>query len=328
MPGLNISRLGLGLQGGRVGGGGAAPALSISGTPVLTATEDDAYDGFTATASGGTAPYAYSLVGTWPAGITINSSTGAVSGTPTESGSFTGLSVRVTDDASATADLDAFTIEVEAAAASIEATATASIANNAAPTFSGLSFGAEHADRVMHAFISYQDGAAGSAFTGCTIGGVAATKIAQATSAAGTNCALYSAAVPTGASGDVVPSISNAGATLDCQVSLLRAVGFAATATDTAAGLAGGSSFTRNNDCPAGGVQIFGCYRDGTNGSGNVDWTNVDELTELHFDTNQKTQSAAARINASAQTNQAITATNPGGGVVSFYMAGGSFAAL
>lgn len=215
-----------------------------------------------------------------------------------------------------------------AAATGISATATASIVNNAAPSFAGLSFGAEHADRVMHAFITYQDGAGGSAFTGCTIGGVAATKIAEAVAAAGTNCALYSAAVPTGASGNVVPSISNASATLDCQVSLLRAVGFAATATDTAAGLTGGSSFTRNNDCPAGGVQIFGCYRDGINGSGNVDWTNVDELTELHFDTNQKTQSAAARINASAQTNQAITATNPGGGVVSFYMAGGSFAPL
>ncbi|TIX73395.1 MAG: hypothetical protein E5V25_05390 [Mesorhizobium sp.] len=212
-----------------------------------------------------------------------------------------------------------------AAATGISATATASIVNNAAPSFAGLSFGAEHADRVMHAFISYQDGAAGSAFTGCTIGGVAATKIAQATTAAGTNCALYSAAVPTGASGDVVPSISNAGATLDCQVSLLRAVGFAATATDTAAGLTGGSSFTRNNDCPAGGVQIAGCYRDG---SGNVDWTNVDELTDFRFDTNQRTNSTAARINASAQTNQAITATNPGGGVVSFYMVVGSFAAL
>lgn len=237
---------------------------------------------------------------------TVTATNAAGSGTPTES--------------AATAAVDV--------TKGVSSTATASIVNNAAPTFSGLSFGGARADRVIDAFITYQDGAGNSAFTGCTIGGVAATKIAEAVAAAGTNCALYSAAVPNGATGDIVPAISNASATLDCQVSVIRRVGFSATPTDTAAGLTGGSSFTRNNDCPAGGVQVFGCYRDGTNGSGNVDWTNVDELTELHFDTNQKTQSAAARINESAQTNQAITATNPGGGVVSFYMAGGSFASL
>lgn len=109
---------------GRVGygpakatGGGTSPALAIAGTPVTTAAEGVAYVGFTVSASGGSAPYAYSLVGTWPAGITVDSSTGDVSGTPTESGSFTGLSVRVTDAASNTADLDSFTLTIAAAAA-------------------------------------------------------------------------------------------------------------------------------------------------------------------------------------------------------------------
>lgn len=114
MAGLGLG-LGLGLQ--RRGGGAAPVALSISGTPVLSATEGEAYAGFTATAAGGTGPYVYSLVGTWPAGISINADTGAVSGTPTEDGSFGGLSVRVTDAALATDDLDAFTLEVEAALA-------------------------------------------------------------------------------------------------------------------------------------------------------------------------------------------------------------------
>jgi hypothetical protein len=86
--------------------------LSISGSPVTSATQGSAYGGFTATASGGTAPYTYSLVGTWPTGISVNSSTGAVSGTPTNSGTFTGLSVRVTDNVSATADLSTFTLTV------------------------------------------------------------------------------------------------------------------------------------------------------------------------------------------------------------------------
>lgn len=87
-------------------------ALSISGTPVTTASQNVAYAGFTATASGGTAPYTYSLVGSWPTGITVNSSNGIVSGTPTVNGSFTGLSVRVTDNLGAVASLANFSITV------------------------------------------------------------------------------------------------------------------------------------------------------------------------------------------------------------------------
>jgi len=87
--------------------------LTLSGTPVTTATEGEPYAGFTVSASYGAPPYTYSLVGDWPAGISINSSTGEVSGTPTEAGTFASLSVRVTDGASDMADLDPFTLEVE-----------------------------------------------------------------------------------------------------------------------------------------------------------------------------------------------------------------------
>ncbi len=97
----------------RMGGGIVGPA--ISGTPVLTATEDAAYTGFAVSAVGGTAPYTYALVGTWPAGITINSSTGAVTGTPTAAGTFANLSVKVTDDDSEEAQLPTFTLVVAAA---------------------------------------------------------------------------------------------------------------------------------------------------------------------------------------------------------------------
>lgn len=97
----------------RNGGGAIGPV--ISGTPVLTATQNAAYAGFTVSSTGGAAPRTYSLVGTWPTGISVNSSTGAVTGTPTNAGTFNGLSVRVTDAASKTDQLATFSLVVAAA---------------------------------------------------------------------------------------------------------------------------------------------------------------------------------------------------------------------
>lgn len=94
-------------------GGGIFGAV-ISGAPVLTATKDAAYSGFTVKATGGKTPYAYALVGTWPAGIAINSGTGAVTGTPTAAGTFAGLSVKVTDADSKVDQLPTFTLVVAA----------------------------------------------------------------------------------------------------------------------------------------------------------------------------------------------------------------------
>lgn len=89
-------------------------AVSISGTPVTTGTNNVAYTGFTATASGGVTSYTYALVGTWPTGISVNTSTGAVSGTPTQSGAFPDLSVSVTDAWGQTDQLDTFTLTISA----------------------------------------------------------------------------------------------------------------------------------------------------------------------------------------------------------------------
>lgn len=95
--------------------GGTLVSPVISGTPVLTGQDAVAYAGFTVSAVGGTEPYVFSLVGTWPAGLSINSETGAVTGTPTEDGTFSDLSVRVTDDDSETDDLPTFEIVIAAA---------------------------------------------------------------------------------------------------------------------------------------------------------------------------------------------------------------------
>lgn len=88
--------------------------LSLTGSPVTTGEVGLAYTGFTVTAIYGTAPYTYSLVGDWPAGITINSSTGEISGTPTEHRTFADLNVQVMDATMDTAQLSSsFTLTVE-----------------------------------------------------------------------------------------------------------------------------------------------------------------------------------------------------------------------
>lgn len=77
-------------------------ALSI-GKSFADGTENTAYSG-SATASGGAAPYTYSVQsGALPTGLSLNSSTGAVTGTPTTPGTYNFV-IRATDSAAATAD--------------------------------------------------------------------------------------------------------------------------------------------------------------------------------------------------------------------------------
>ncbi|MFG1906002.1 M4 family metallopeptidase [Kribbella sp. NPDC048928] len=61
--------------------------VTVSNPGNKTGTVNQALPSFTLTATGGTAPYTWSATGL-PAGVTIGSSTGTVSGTPTASGTF------------------------------------------------------------------------------------------------------------------------------------------------------------------------------------------------------------------------------------------------
>lgn len=81
----------------------AAPTLQITTTLLPTATQGVAYSA-TLAASGGTPPYDWSLItGPLPAGISLSSSSGDFTGTPTEAGSFP-IRVVVEDDDSDTAE--------------------------------------------------------------------------------------------------------------------------------------------------------------------------------------------------------------------------------
>lgn len=56
-------------------------ALAITGTPASTATIGVAYS-FTPGRTGGVSPYTFALTGTLPTGLSFNTSTGAITGTP------------------------------------------------------------------------------------------------------------------------------------------------------------------------------------------------------------------------------------------------------
>lgn len=87
--------------------------LTLTGTPVTTGTVGIAYGGFTIGVTGGKTPYIFSdIFGRLPDGISINSATGEISGTPTVAGIFADIILRVYDNNNAFNDFPTFTITI------------------------------------------------------------------------------------------------------------------------------------------------------------------------------------------------------------------------
>jgi hypothetical protein len=87
--------------------------VSVSGDPARVAILGQSYAAnFNAT--GGRGPYVFAMVGKLPAGLTLSTSTGAISGTPAIAGDTTDLRVRATDADGRTATSDAFSIATSA----------------------------------------------------------------------------------------------------------------------------------------------------------------------------------------------------------------------
>lgn len=92
--------------------------VSFSGTiPTQNATEGTPFSAdLSGYFSGTETPFTYSVQsGALPAGLTLNSSTGVISGTPTTPGTATGIVIRATDAGTDTADSNSFSIDVAAA---------------------------------------------------------------------------------------------------------------------------------------------------------------------------------------------------------------------
>lgn len=93
-------------------------AVTFSGTvPTLNGQRKAAFsESVAAYFSGTETPFAYSVQsGSLPAGLSLNSSTGVISGTPTATGTASGLVIRATDVDSNTADTNSFSIAIAAA---------------------------------------------------------------------------------------------------------------------------------------------------------------------------------------------------------------------
>lgn len=87
--------------------------LTLSGTPFTTGTVGVAYSSWTLGVTGGVSPYLFADLYTMlPPGITINSTTGIISGTPTTAGTYSGIILRVIDFNGSVANFATFTITV------------------------------------------------------------------------------------------------------------------------------------------------------------------------------------------------------------------------
>ncbi|MGU3404523.1 beta strand repeat-containing protein [Methylobacterium brachiatum] len=83
--------------------------VSVAGAAASVAILGQSYSAaFTAT--GGRGPYVFALIGTLPAGLTLSTSTGTISGTPTVADATSGLQVRATDADGRTGVSDPFSI--------------------------------------------------------------------------------------------------------------------------------------------------------------------------------------------------------------------------
>ena len=99
-------------------GGAVSTPVAFSGTVENQAgTEGEAFSFNLSTFfAGNETPFAYSVqAGTLPAGLSLNSSTGVISGTPTTAGVSSGLVIRATDAMLNTADSNTFSITIGAA---------------------------------------------------------------------------------------------------------------------------------------------------------------------------------------------------------------------
>jgi len=118
---FRVYQNGVGTNGDSAPVAAGSTAVNFTGTiPTLNGQRKETFAAQSPTIasyfSGSETPFVYTIQsGTLPSGLSINSSTGVVSGTPTVTGTATGIVVRATDANSDTANSNSFSIAIAAA---------------------------------------------------------------------------------------------------------------------------------------------------------------------------------------------------------------------
>lgn len=169
-------------------------------------------------------------------------------------------------------------------------------------TFSAKSFGTEHEERYLLIGVSGQRQAASNSITSVTAGGQACTQVAAANSGNGTDhiTAFFTAAMPTGTSGDVV--VNFVGAQYRAAIVVWSVVGGEGTIYDSNSVTTGDPSNTTISSPENGGVvsMLIG------NAPTDVAWTGVTEDFEANVDGAEV--SAGHQNYAAAQSGLSVSA--------------------
>lgn len=289
--------------------------LSISGTPVEATSTRFAYEGFTAVAAGGLPPYTFTVqTGSLPTGLTLDGSTGVVSGTATTPGSETGIVIRVTDDNGDTADLASFDIVVTDQWAIMAGRDQINNGGSGTITFTGMDLGPADADRVLAIMISSGNGNVHNVNTVTVAGNSATLKVRNTGSVH--EAAIYALALPSGTSGTVVITITGTVFNINLACSIIAMYGVSATTNDTDTDIHGSATTTYSDSVNtlADGISVGVIGIDAFNGS--VSWSGLVETAEFTQLTDQTHSVAFAMDTASTTRSVTVTTTNAAGVMV------------
>ncbi|MDG4902782.1 MULTISPECIES: Ig domain-containing protein [unclassified Mesorhizobium] len=280
-----------------------ATPLLAAGTPVPDAMVGLAYSA-QMSATGGTVPYTFSIAsGTLPSGLSINSSTGEISGTPSGTGVSSGIVLRVTDADGSTDDLPSFTITVRNTLVRLVDQKN----NMGAATFTltGVNFGPA-TGRSAIAIVATGAGVSHSV-DAMTIGGDAASgqKTINDRSAA-----IYFAD-PSGTSGDVDVTVSAINIFVEFTVFALYGVDASIFDSDSLVDSSGSNdSFNVSLDTDANGIVLAAlCANVKTV---DVTWTGLTEMTDFDPAGAANERSSTAALMDSTSTTLSVTADTSG----------------
>lgn len=220
------------------------------------------------------------------------------------------VTVRATDDALNTAD-QTITVTVTDVAEDIVLAFTdsdSSATDSNTYTFSAVSLGTANQDRQIIVVVGSRI-ATSANVDSMTIGGVAATLILQQQSTTPSNTvAIFIAAVPTGATGDVVVNLS--ATVLRCGIAVFSKIGGGTAASSSGGSVAANPTATLT--IPANGIAVAGGIT-----AANSTWTptNLTEDIEINLGAENTTLYSAHSITPgeTVMTITPVTSTNPAG---------------